>query len=161
MKLNNLLPQIDLQYNFLSQTPEIVRSFSTSAYKSGVTINFPLFLRKERADLQLAKIKLQDIQFEIQNTKVNLKNKIDTLIMEMDSYAHQNNLTVSIVNDYERMLSAEERKFILGESSLFLVNSREAKLIDAKLKAIELESIILKTKANLYNVLALNSVPIN
>ncbi len=161
LKLNNLLPQIDLQYNFLSQTPEIVRSFSTSAYKSGVTINFPLFLRKERADLQLAKIKLQDIQFEIQNTKVNLKNKIDTLIMEMDSYAHQNNLTVSIVNDYERMLSAEERKFILGESSLFLVNSREAKLIDAKLKAIELESIILKTKANLYNVLALNSVPIN
>ena len=68
LKLNNLLPQIDLQYNFLSQTPEVSRSFSTSAYKSGVNMSFPLFLREERGDLKLAKIKLQDTKFEIQNT---------------------------------------------------------------------------------------------
>ena len=59
------------------------------------------------------------------------------------------------------MLSAEERKFFLGESSLFLVNSREAKLIDSKLKAIELENSFFKTKANLFNVLAQNEVPLN
>ncbi|WJJ97836.1 TolC family protein [Algibacter luteus] len=161
LKLNNLLPQIDLQYNFLSQTPEVARSFSTSAYKSGVNINFPLFLRRERGDLKLAKIKIQDTKFEIQNTKVNLKNKIDALTMELDSYILQNDLTVTIVNDYSIMLSAEERKFFLGESSLFIVNSREAKLIDAKLKAIELENSFFKTKANLFNVLASNEVPLN
>ena len=161
LKLNNLLPQIDLQYNFLSQTPEVARSFSTSAYKSGVNINFPLFLRKERGDLKLAKIKIQDTKFEIQNTKVSLKNKIDALTMELDSYILQNDLTVTIVNDYSIMLSAEERKFFLGESSLFIVNSREAKLIDAKLKAIELENSFFKTKANLFNVLASNEVPLN
>src|SRR5690606_21510095 len=42
LQLNNLLPKIDLQYNFLSETPEVVQSFSTSAYKSGLYISFPL-----------------------------------------------------------------------------------------------------------------------
>ncbi len=161
LKANNLLPQIDLQYNFLSETPEIARTFSTAAYKSGVNISFPLFLRKERGDLKLAKLKLQDTRFDIQNTRVSLKNKIDAINQELDSYVLQNDYTETIVNDYSKMLTAEERKFFLGESSLFLVNSRESKLIDAKLKAIEIENDFFKTKANLFNVLALSDVQMN
>ncbi|MCF7561324.1 TolC family protein [Sabulilitoribacter multivorans] len=154
LKLNNLLPKVDLQYNFLSETPEIARSFSTSAYKSGLSISFPLFLRKERGDLKLAKIKIQDTQFEIQTTKVSLKNKINAISQELESFASQNNFLRVIVNDYDTMLKAEERKFLLGESSLFLVNSRESKLIEAKLKAIELENDFFNTKAILFNALA-------
>ncbi len=157
LKANNLLPQIDLQYNFLSETPEIARSFSTSAYKSGLNINFPLFLRKERGDLRLAKLKLQDTRFEVQDTRLSLRNKIDAINQELDSYVTQSDFTEVIVDDYATMLSAEERKFFLGESSLFLVNSRESKLIDAKLKAIEIENDFLKTKANLFNVLAIEN----
>ena len=156
LKLNNLLPKIDLQYNFLSQTPEISRSFSTSAYKSGLNISFPLFLRKERGDLKLAKLKMQNTQFDILNTRVNLKNKIDAINQELESFVSQNKYTKVIVDDYNVMLEAEERKFYLGESSLFLVNSRESKLIDAKLKAIELENNFFNIKANLFNVLAVS-----
>lgn len=155
LKTNNLLPQIDLEYNFLSETPDVARSFSTSAYKSGVNINFPLFLRKERADLRLAKLKLQDTRLEVQDTRVSLRNKIDAINQELDSYIIQSDFTEVIVSDYNTLLTAEERKFFLGESSLFLVNSRESKLIDAKLKAIEIENDFLKTKANLFNVLAI------
>ncbi|RED46058.1 TolC family protein [Seonamhaeicola aphaedonensis] len=158
LKQNNLLPQIDLEYNFLTETPDVVRSFSTAAYKSGINVNFPLFLRKERGDLKLAKIKLQDTEFEVQNTRISLINKIDAINQELDSYVTQNNFTNVIVDDYTKMLTAEERKFFLGESSLFLVNSRESKLIDAKLKAIEIENDFLKTKAALFNVLALGGV---
>jgi outer membrane protein TolC len=154
LQLNNLLPKIDLQYNFLSQTPEVTQSFSTSAYKSGLNISFPLFLRKERADLKLAKLKLLNTELEIKSTKITLRNKIDAINQELDSYILQNKYTKTIVADYNTMLNAEERKFFLGESSLFLVNSRESKLIDAKLKAIEIETNFLNTKANLFNVLA-------
>jgi outer membrane protein TolC len=156
LKLNNLLPKIDLQYNFLSQTPEVSRSFSTADYKSGVNISFPLFLRKERADLKLAKLKIQNTQFDIQSTKVTLRNKIDAINQELESFILQNSYTTTIVEDYNNMLTAEERKFFLGESSLFLVNSRESKLIDAKLKAISLENDFFKTKASLFNVLAIS-----
>ena len=69
---------------------------------------------------------------------------------ELKSYVLQNELTAEIVTDYGVLLRAEERKFFLGESSLFLVNSRESKLIDAKLKAIQLENDFLKAKANLF-----------
>jgi outer membrane protein TolC len=161
LKLNNLLPQIDLQYNFLSQTPEISQSFSTSAYKSGLNISFPLFLRKERGDLKLAKLKMLDTQFEIQTTKVVLKNKIDAINQEIESFLSQNEFTRHIVKDYGTMLKAEERKFFLGESSLFLVNSRESKLIDAKLKAIELENGFFNTKAVLFNILAVSNIESN
>ena len=158
LSLNNLLPKIDLQYNFLSQTPEISRSFSTAAYKSGLNVSIPLFLRKERADLKLAKIKMQDTEFEMQSTRLNLKNKIKAITQELDSYMLQNKYTLVIVSDYTQMLDAEERKFDLGESSLFLVNARESKLIDSKLKAIELENNFLNTKASLFNVLAISNV---
>lgn len=160
LTLNNLLPKIDLQYNFLSETPEISRSFSTAVYKSGLNISFPLFLRKERADLRLAKLKMQDTQFEIKSTEVTLKNKIDAINQELASFISQNEFTRIIVDDYGTMLEAEERKFFLGESSLFLVNSRESKLIDAKLKAISLENEFFNTKAGLFNVLAISDIDI-
>lgn len=156
LKQNLLLPKIDLQYNFLSETPEAMNSFSTSAYKSGFNISIPLFLRKERGELTLAKIKMQNTDFEIQATKVTIKNKINGISQELESYTIQNQYTESMVNDYETMLNAEERKFFLGESSLFLVNSRESKLIDAKLKAISIENNYLTTKANLINILSVN-----
>lgn len=156
LKMNLLLPKIDLQYNFLSETPEVVRSFSASAYKSGLHISFPLFLRKERADLKLAKLKLKDTEYEMISTKVTLQNKIQALKKELASLSVQNSIFEDVLEDYEQMLTAEERKFTLGESSLFLVNSREGKLIDAKLKAIELQNKLLSSKALLFNKLALN-----
>lgn len=154
LTVNQLLPQIDIQYNVLSQTPDVPNSFNSATYKSGLTIRFPLFLRKERGDLKLAKLKLQNTDFEINTTRVTLKNKIDAITQELESFILQNSLTISIVSDYEVLLRAEERKFNLGESSLFLVNSRELKLIDAKLRAITLENKYLNAKASLFNVLA-------
>ena len=151
---NNLLPRINLEYNFLSETPEQINSFNTANYKSGVNISMPLFLRKERADIKLAKLKLQDTEFEIEATRVTLKNKISAIDQELDSFIIQNDYNQNIVSDYEKLLSAEERKFFLGESSIFLVNSRESKLIDAKLKAINLENKFFETKAKLFNVLS-------
>lgn len=156
LKSNMLLPKIDLQYNFLSETPDLVNSFNTSAYKSGVTMSFPLFLRKERGQLKLSKLKMQDTNLEIASVKLNVGNKIKALQNELESFVVQNEVTGKMVTDYEVLLQAEERKFNIGESSLFLVNSRESKLIDAKLKAIELQNKYYSTKALLFNNLAVN-----
>ena len=156
LKVNMLLPVVDLQYNFLSENPDISRSFSTSNYKSGLTVRFPLFLRKERGDLRLAKVKLQDMEYEITSTSLTLQNKITAIKQELESFTRQNRLIIEVLGDYERMLVAEERKFMAGESSLFLVNSRESKLIDAKLKAVELQNKFFSTKALLFNNLAIN-----
>ncbi|TCK68551.1 outer membrane efflux protein [Winogradskyella wandonensis] len=156
LKANMLLPRVDVEYNFLTDTPDIARSFNTADYKGGLNISMPLFLRKERGDLKLAKIKLNDTEFEINATRVNLQNKINGLKQELDSYVTQNAITLQMIEDYQQMLRAEERKFQLGESSLFLVNSRESKLIEGQLKAIEIQNKFFDTKAKLFNSLAIN-----
>ncbi|WP_439127628.1 TolC family protein [Polaribacter sp.] len=150
LKTNNLLPNLDVQYNFLTQNRNQINTLNTQDYKAGINFKLPLFLRKERGDLKLAKIKLNDKKYENEVAKLTIKNKVNGIQQELASYILQNDLTTNIVNDYITLLKAENRKFFLGESSLFLVNYREVKLIEAKLKAIDLENNFFKTKANLF-----------
>jgi outer membrane protein TolC len=156
LKANKLLPKIDLEYNFLTETPEFSRSLNTAEYKGGINVSLPLFLRKERGDLKLAKVKLKDTEYELDATRLSIQNKINAIKQELESYVAQNQITQQMVEDYAKMLIAEERKFQLGESSLFLVNSRESKLIDGQLKAISIQNKFLVTKAKLFNSLAVN-----
>ena len=156
LKLNNLLPQLDVQYNFLTQTPREENSFNVDNFKAGINFRLPLFLRKERGDLKLARIKLQDAKYENEATKVNITNKVNAVQQEIESFKVQNGYITTIVDDYGTLLKAEERKFFLGESSLFLVNYRESKLIETKLKAIELENKFFESKANLFKAAVIN-----
>ncbi|MFK7811197.1 MAG: TolC family protein [Maribacter sp.] len=156
LKANKLLPKIDFEYNFLTETPELINSLQSQEYKGGLTFRLPLFLRKERGDLKLAKFKLRDAQFDLDNAEIELKNKIVALYRELESFEAQNVLIDDIVGNYNTLLSAEERKFSFGESSLFLINSRESKLIDAELKQIEVQNKFYTAKAKLFNSLAVN-----
>ncbi len=156
LKVNQLFPQIQLEYNFLTETPELINSYVTQDYKGGVTFSMPLFLRKERGALKMARFKLRDAEFERDNAWVSIRNKVYALYNELDSFERQNALIGGIVVDYNRLLQAEERKFSFGESSLFLINSRERALIDARLKANEVQNKFLMTKAKLFQALAIN-----
>lgn len=156
LKANRLLPKIDLEYNFLTETPALINSFESQQYKGGISFQLPLFLRKERGDLKLAKFKLQDAKFDFDNAQVALQNKIVALYRELESFETQNILIDEIVANYSTLLAAEERKFSFGESSLFLINSRESKLIDAELKQIAVQNKFYDTKAKLFNSLAVN-----
>ncbi|CAM1349417.1 TolC family protein [Tenacibaculum crassostreae] len=153
LKVNNLLPQVDFQYNFLSSKIDNIDAFDAANYKSSLQVSIPLFLRKSRGDLKLANIKLQDIDFEIESTKVSLQNKIKATEQEIDSYQKQNDILKNLVNDYTTLVKSEERKFFLGESSVFLINYREVKLIESKLKEIKNQFEYAKTKGNLLRLL--------
>ncbi|WP_081901757.1 TolC family protein [Cellulophaga lytica] len=152
-KTNNLLPKIDLQYNFLSSDYKNLDSFNTSNYKTGLAVSFPLFLRKERADLKLTKVKLKDIDFDIMATKVNLSNKIESGLQQIESYNNQHTIIKDLVKDYKKLVYTEERKFNLGEGSLFLVNYREVKLIETQLKEIDTEYNLFLSKSKLLSVI--------
>ncbi len=156
LKTNQLLPKIDLEYNFLTETPELINSLESESYKAGVNISLPLFLRKERGALKLAKFKLRDAEYEYSSATVSITNKILAIYNELDSYEEQNKLVFDIVNNYGILLNGEERKFSFGESSLFLINSRENTLIDARLKQNELQNKFFTAKAKLFQSLAIN-----
>lgn len=153
LKINNLLPKIDFQYNLLTSKVDSWNSFSPANYKNSLQVSVPLFLRKSRGDLRLAKLKLQDLDFEISSTKTILQNKIDATKQEIVSYQKQNDILKGLVNDYKVIVKSEERKFLLGEGSLFLINYREVKLIESNLKEIKNQYKYAKTKSKLVQLL--------
>ncbi|WP_397303736.1 TolC family protein [Nonlabens ulvanivorans] len=154
LKANKLLPKLTLDYNFLSPEWNEFNSFQTANYKGGITFSMPLFLRKERGDLRLAKIKIADAQYDLASSQLEIKNKVTSIFNELDSYNVQVNMITNIVESSQIMLTGEERKFDLGDSSLFLINSREVKLIDSKLKEINTYKKLFISKANLFKSLA-------
>lgn len=158
LKLNKLLPKLNFNYNFISSTPDQTETFNTAEYKSGFSFSTPLFIRKERGDLRLAKFKLQDANFERLSTELKIRNKINIAYAEINSLDTQFKMVNNLIDNYTIMLNAEERKFFLGESSLFLVNSREAKLIDAQVKQNEIQIKLLKSRAKLFNTLGMNPI---
>lgn len=153
-KANMLLPEMNVSYNYLSE-PANFTDYRFQDYKIGLNFSFPLFLRKERGALQLAKLKIQDGQLDLELERVALKNKILTYSAEIESLNQQQLTAAELVKDYTVMLSSEEKLFSFGESSLFLINSRENNVVSSRLAEINTENRLLASIANLYKVLSI------
>jgi outer membrane protein TolC len=153
LSANMMLPKLDLSYNYISE-PSAFENYRFEDYKVGVNFSFPIFLRKERAKLKLAKLKVQDSEFALVSERVSLKNKIEAQQVEIASLERQININVELVNSYNTMLSGEERLFTLGESSLFLINSRENSLVSSQINVLKLENEFYNSIVNLYKTIA-------
>ena len=153
LKANMLLPKIDLGYSYLSE-PRYFDNYRFQDYKVGVNFYFPLFLRKERGSLQLAKFKLQDVKFDLDLERVSLKNKIKAQQTEISSLEKQKQLIDNLVVDYNTMLTSEERLFSFGESSIFLINTRENNLVSAQLSKLLIENRYFDSNAKLFKIMA-------
>ncbi|MFD2940705.1 TolC family protein [Flavobacterium notoginsengisoli] len=153
LKANSLLPKVNVGYNYISE-PNYWNTFNADDYKFNIDFSFPIFLRKERGNLKMAKLKIQDLQFDIGQQRLELKNKIKAQQTEIASLRRQKIVIDNLVTDYMTMLNSEEKLFSFGESSIFLINSRENNLVSAKLSQISLENQFYISNAELYKILA-------
>ncbi len=149
LKANSL----NVGYNYISE-PVYFDSFNAEDYKFNVDFSIPIFLRKERGSLKMAKIKIQDLKFDIDQQRLELKNKIKAQQTEIASLRRQIDVIDSLAKDYLTMLNSEEKLFSFGESSIFLINSRENNLVSAKLSQIGIENQFYISNAELYKILA-------
>ena len=135
-----LKPRVDLKYNALLSggLDAPLENVSSSNYKWGVSFSQPLLLRKERGKLALTRIKQSETQFELTDKTALLRMKVAQAENEVEATARQFGLAVQNADDYARLLAGERELFRAGESSLFLVNSREVKYIEARIKQVEL-----------------------
>ena len=152
LKSNMLLPKLDIGYYYLSE-PSYFDNYRLEDYKIGLNFSFPIFLRKERGTLNLAKLKLQDSQLDLNLERLQLDNKVKAGRVEINTLQNQITITNTLVEDYFKMLQSEERLFSFGESSLFLINSRETSLISSQISQINLENRFLNSYANLYRIM--------
>lgn len=153
LQRNALLPEIKLGYRWLSGTNPLQTLQAALDPENNITqfkVKMPLFLRKERANLKLSSLKLDDLVLAQEQTRLELGNKINALNAQKNSLTKQKQLTQQMVEDYKILFEGEQKKFNAGESSLFLVNSREAKWLDAVQKLISIEQAEQKTKLSYY-----------
>jgi outer membrane protein TolC len=153
LKANMLLPKIDLGYSYLSE-PSAFDQYKFQDYKVGLNFYFPLFLRKERGSLKITKFKMQDAQFNLDLEKVQLTNKIIAQQTEIASLEKQKKLIDDLVKDNQTMLNSEERLFTFGESSLFLINTRENNLVNVQISQLSIENRYFNSNAELFKIMA-------
>ena len=153
LKANALLPKMDLSYNYLSE-PSTIDQYRMEDYKIGLNFSIPIFLRKERAGLKLAKLKIQDSQLSLQFERKSLENKLKSQQQEIISLQKQQTYNSQLVQNFNQLLTAEDRLFGMGESSLFLINSRENTLVSSQLNAIGLENRYFQAILGLYKTMA-------
>jgi outer membrane protein TolC len=153
LKANMLLPKVDLGYSYLSE-PSYIDNYRFQDYKIGLNFNFPVFLRKERGSLKLAKFKVQETEFALNLETLQLTNKINGQKIEIQSLLKQKDFINDLVKDNTTMLQSEERLFSFGESSMFLINSRENNLVTAQLAEIAIENRFYNSNAELFRIMA-------
>jgi len=153
LNANELLPKIDIGYSYLSE-PKYFNEFETDDYKIGLDFSFPLFLRKERGKLKLTKFKIQETEYILDAEKIQLANKIEAQKTEITSLAKQLKLIKDLSKDNQTMLQSEERLFSFGESSLFLINTRENNLVSAQLAQINLANRFYISNSELFKIMA-------
>ena len=80
------------------------------------------------------------------NKRWQIENKIRTYYNENILLMQQLQTAQSIYNNYSSLLRNEELKFNQGESSLFLINSRETKVLELLQKQVELRIKYFKSR---------------
>lgn len=148
-KLNVSGSLLTTRRDFNSYVPDYY-DLNWGNYKVGVDLSFPLFLRAERGKLKELSVKRMDLQFDVQNESRLIRTNIVNSYNDLKAYQAQLAIQTQSIANQEILLRGELQKFDLGESTLFLINSRESKLIDMRIKRAELVAGYHKSLAELY-----------
>ena len=152
---DKLKPKLNAEYNVLQSdfylnADVLERQHLGANYKLGVSFSMPLFLREERGKLQLTKAKQQANSLELRQTVREVENNLLAAYNEWQALEEQIRLQDQMVANAETLRNGEVIRFQNGESSLFLVNSREVKLMESQLKLYALKAKYAKAKTLLY-----------
>lgn len=159
LKWQEMLPAVTLKANLLSkdyfQKLSVSTPYIDNNYKFGVTIKTPLFLRQSRGAYRDAKLKVKENALLQQNKTWELQNKLRRYHREAALYQEQLQTVRAMRQSYQSLLTLEQMKFAQGESTLFILNSRENKVLETDQKLVELQMKLLKAVTQVKWVAAL------
>ncbi len=158
LKKEDLKPLLNLNYNFLADGFDFssnksddnnLQAFLQENYKWGLELSYPLFLRKARGSLELVQLEQLDTEYKFQSKQLDLQNKTQIVVQQFDLVEAQISTQTNVLQNYQILLAAENEKFRIGESSIFMLNSREQKLFESELKLAKLQAEYQKLRRKL------------
>jgi outer membrane protein TolC len=146
-KTEQFKPELSLNFNLLANEFDFnpgdasgARDLLMNNYKWGFRFSYPLFLRKARAGLAKTDIKIAQTEWKLSYKQQQLTTQLQAYWQEWQTRQQQVVLAAELVANYQTLLEAEQEKFSLGESSVFLLNSRQQKLLSAQLKELKAQA---------------------
>lgn len=150
LKRQNILPSIDLKANLLNKGYNVFKGWNSALFQNnyawGIDFKFPLFIREGRGEYKKATLKISETNYELSLKRRETENKLRSYFNETRQLQQQVIISEQAYRNYQAMLNAENLKFYNGESSLFLINTRENKLIEIAEKLVSLRIKYLKSR---------------
>lgn len=148
----NLKPTLNLKYNTIINfgKDEIDPSFTLNDYKYGVTASLPILNRKTKGDIMLNEVKIEQTQFERSQYEQKLFNEYNMLRTNQALQNQTLEVAQQKFKNSQTLYEAEIIKFDLGESSVFMLNSRERKLLESKLELLKSYTKLGQTATSFY-----------
>ncbi len=143
LKFQEILPTVNFRYNQLGRGYDIAKTITNplfeNSFQYGISIGIPLRLSAGRGEYKTAKLKITETKLQQYQKIQQLENKIKSYYNELAALKTQVSLYEKAVQNYNTLLKGEETRLLNGESSLFLVNNRESKTLEALQKLTELK----------------------
>jgi outer membrane protein TolC len=150
LKREMIKPSLNIKYNFLSNNVNSFNpNFVNNNYKFGVNLSFPLLLRNPANEYKISKVSSQNNNLELLNKTNELSFKINALKKTIDIIAEQLQIAERSAKYSKQLEEAEKLKFYNGESTLFMLNTRENKWLESEIKLAEYKLKFIKTALNL------------
>lgn len=134
-----LKPSLNLKYNAITRAAggNLADNYSLNNYTWGADLHFPIFLRKERGQLRLDQLEVEGREAELAFKTEQVNFKIKTAFNTWTTTVEQITLWRETTQKYRVLFESEQTLFETGESSLFMINSREKAYINAQLKLVD------------------------
>ncbi len=153
LKAQYLAPKLSLSGNILSKgykaPADVSMPYLENNHKVGIDFSVPLFLREARGGFRAVNYKIRETTLEQSNITLKIENKIKSYYNELLAMGQQVTIFDGAYQNYQKLFQGERQRFDIGESSLFLLNTRENKLLESAQKLAELRTKWHKSYAGL------------
>jgi len=150
LKFQELLPTINFRYNQLGKGYDVLKTVTGPLFENnfqyGLSFGIPLRLSQGRGEYRKAKLKITETQLQQNQKQWQVENKVKSFFNELVTLKSQVTLQEKAYNNFMILQRGEETRFQAGESSLFLINARENKTLEALQKLQELKAKYYKTE---------------
>lgn len=151
--LQQVIPFAELSLNSVGSNGELGgiagRSNFENNYLVGGTVKTPLLFMRERGRYNIADQRLDVQELERDRLRRSVQLDVRVAVNDLATMVAVRDLQVEAVRLARLLLTGEQRRFEAGESSLFLVNTRERLVLDEELKLAAIEAKYASTRAEL------------
>jgi len=144
LSFQELLPDLKFRYNLLGKGYNLMKGGPAPLFENnfqyGISVGIPLRFSTGRGAYRRARININVTGLQL-DLKINeITNRVRQRYNEMRAYESQAILQQRALENFTRLQQGEETRFAAGESSLFLVNIRENKRLEALQKSLEFQA---------------------